>query len=104
MPSLHPWFRPEQPCPGYSADAADPQNGGKVHLWQCYDGLRQQQWVVQNGSFVELAGTGLCLDVTDGHAVRYDYPPGGPAKYETGGLQLWECACNANQQFAVVPM
>lgn len=82
----------------------DPANGGKVHLWQCYDGLKQQQWTVVNGSFVELTGTGLCLDIIDGHAVPGTYPPGGPPKWLTGGLQLWECVCNANQKFITVPM
>lgn len=26
-----------------------PGDGSRVHMWDCYDGLTQQQWVVKNG-------------------------------------------------------
>jgi hypothetical protein len=57
------------------------------HLWDCYDGAWQQQWVVHSDGRIELAGHNLCLDVPDGNT--------------DNTVQLWECVGNANQLWDV---
>ncbi|KLT39264.1 hypothetical protein CC85DRAFT_200372 [Cutaneotrichosporon oleaginosum] len=54
-----------------------PGNGARVHMWDCYDGLTQQQWVVE-GSQIRLRNYDLCLDVPDGQPGR-------------NFVQVWEC-------------
>ncbi|BEJ18238.1 hypothetical protein CspHIS471_0705150 [Cutaneotrichosporon sp. HIS471] len=77
--------------PEYCIDATlNPGNGVQPHAWECIDGAWQQNWVFHTDGRIELAGWGLCLDVTDGDT---DKP-----------IQLWECfAGNTNQQFDIGP-
>ncbi|WOO78205.1 Endo-1,4-beta-xylanase A [Vanrija pseudolonga] len=63
-------------------------SGSSVHLWDCYEGLAQQTWIVENGA-VRLQGANLCLDITDG-------------KVQDGTrLQVWECDGEWNQKWTV---
>ncbi len=65
----------------------DPGNGVQPHAWECYDGAWQQNWVYHANGAVELAGRGLCLDVTDGDTTKK--------------VQLWECTGGPNQQWDI---
>lgn len=38
----------------------NPGNGSKLHLWQCYQGLPQQQWYWTNDNRIALTGQGEC--------------------------------------------
>lgn len=66
----------------------DPGNGVQPHMWQCYPGAPQQNWVYRSDGLIELSGRGLCLDLTDGDTYK--------------NVQLWACdGGNRNQQWDV---
>ncbi|GMK59823.1 hypothetical protein CspeluHIS016_0900400 [Cutaneotrichosporon spelunceum] len=77
--------------PKYCIDATtSPANGAEPHAWKCIDGAWQQDWVFRPDGRIELAGRGLCLDVTDGDRSK--------------NVQLWACdAGNSNQLFDLGP-
>jgi hypothetical protein len=55
-------------------------------MWQCYDGVWQQQWRYHADGTIRLDGHNLCLDVTDGDPTK--------------DVQMWECfPGNTNQQW-----
>ncbi|KLT45727.1 hypothetical protein CC85DRAFT_282355 [Cutaneotrichosporon oleaginosum] len=63
-----------------------PGNGVKPHMWQCYNGVWQQQWRYHADGTIRLDGHNLCLDVTDGDPTK--------------PVQMWECfPGNTNQQW-----
>ncbi|BEJ17516.1 hypothetical protein CspHIS471_0609170 [Cutaneotrichosporon sp. HIS471] len=67
-----------------------PGDGSRVHMWDCYDGLAQQQWDVEGGQ-IRLRNYGLCLDVPNGQ-------PG------SNYVQVWECTCGPNQDWVVTAL
>lgn len=74
----------------------DPNNGARLQLWDCLDGLNQQWFAtpIATGASVELT-TAMdgqrCLDV-----VGISREPGAQT-------QLWDCLAGTNQQFRFVP-
>ncbi|KAL1409288.1 hypothetical protein Q8F55_006121 [Vanrija albida] len=63
-----------------------PGNGVRLKVWDCYD-VPQQKWWIHDGQ-IQLAGTNLCVDVTDGRVENANV------------VQLWQCYDgNQNQQF-----
>ena len=70
---------------------ADPIQGVIPYIWQCYDGLKVQQWLVHPDGHIELGCTGLCLYLKEGNDGANDV------------LQLWDCIPrNKNQEFDIV--
>ncbi|KAH6906254.1 G-X-X-X-Q-X-W domain-containing protein [Coprinopsis sp. MPI-PUGE-AT-0042] len=70
--------------------------GVKLKIWDCYDGLLQQDWYHSpaNGKIVlsqiRAGINGFCLDVTDG---RFE---------NSNEVQVWECTeNNANQKWTI---
>ncbi|KAF9443177.1 carbohydrate-binding module family 13 protein [Macrolepiota fuliginosa MF-IS2] len=63
-----------------------PGNAVGMKIWECYDSLPAQQWYYTDDNRVELEGTGLCLDLTNGLAVN------------SNQVQTWKCTDgNTNQ-------
>lgn len=59
------------------------ENGTPVHMWQCYDGLPQQQWKFTAYGQMSLADGSKCLDLTLG---------------TTNRIQTWDCSQDDGQQ------
>lgn len=65
---------------------SNPGNGSKLKIWQCYPGLKQQQWWYTDDDRIAITNSGLCMDVTDGKQVNGNQ------------VQVWSCGSgNANQ-------
>jgi len=61
---------------------SDPADGVLMKIWQCYDGLPQQQWYITDDHRVALENEGLCLDLPNGITTN------------SNQLQTWECTDN----------
>lgn len=78
-------------------------NGSPVKVWECLDGVPQQQWFVSNEGQFKLANTGMSLHASD-RANQIDFcvdVKDGEVTAEQ--LQLWQCTeGNANQVWHTV--
>ncbi|KAH6906593.1 G-X-X-X-Q-X-W domain-containing protein [Coprinopsis sp. MPI-PUGE-AT-0042] len=64
----------------------DAANGSQMKIWQCFDNLPAQTWTLTWDDRLVRAGTGLCLDLTNGSRVNGNI------------IQTWTCSdFNPNQ-------
>ncbi|KAH6890179.1 G-X-X-X-Q-X-W domain-containing protein [Coprinopsis sp. MPI-PUGE-AT-0042] len=65
---------------------SDVTNGSQMKIWQCFDNLPAQTWTLTWDDRLVRAGTGLCLDLTNGSRVNGNI------------IQTWTCSdFNPNQ-------
>ncbi|TEB37276.1 ricin B-like lectin [Coprinellus micaceus] len=71
----------------FCLDAGDwPNNGSKMKIWNCYDGLASQSWFYTDDKRIALKDKGFCLDLTNGDTCNGNV------------MQIWSCTnWNANQ-------
>ncbi|ORX37098.1 hypothetical protein BD324DRAFT_624787 [Kockovaella imperatae] len=73
-------------------DAGNPpvNDGTKLKIWQCYNGLAAQTWSTTTGGTIQLGNANECFDLTNGSGSNGNV------------IQTWTCySGNTNQQWSI---